>query len=70
MIWSGKGFRFKFPAKNPHPLAMGILNITPDSFSGDGLRNTTAILKRAREIEKEGAEVILINGKSLHNHFS
>jgi dihydropteroate synthase len=64
MIWSGNGFRFKFPTKNPRPLVMGILNITPDSFSGDGLRNTSTILKRAREIEKEGADILDIGAES------
>lgn len=44
---------------------MGILNVTPDSFS-DGGKYTKAeeALKRAKEIESEGADFIDIGGQS------
>jgi len=48
------------------PRLMGILNATPDSFSGDGARLTTleARVARARELVQEGAEVIDVGGES------
>src|SRR5436305_15289787 len=46
------------------PLLMGILNATPDSFSGDGARLATVddLIARARELADEGAEVIDVGG--------
>jgi dihydropteroate synthase len=48
------------------PRLMGILNATPDSFSGDGARLATleARVARARELVEEGAEVIDVGGES------
>jgi dihydropteroate synthase len=48
------------------PRLMGILNATPDSFSGDGARLETldARVARARELVVEGAEVIDVGGES------
>lgn len=44
---------------------MGILNVTPDSFSDGGqFLNPDAALSRAREMEKEGADIIDIGGQS------
>jgi len=44
---------------------MGILNVTPDSFSDGGKFNTLEkALKRAKELEKEGADIIDIGGES------
>ena len=44
---------------------MGILNITEDSFSGDGLLgNTQAAVKKALQMEKDGADIIDIGGES------
>jgi len=44
---------------------MGVLNVTPDSFSGDGLhRDLDAIVARAREIEASGADIIDVGGES------
>jgi len=47
---------------------MGILNITPDSFSGDGLLEGTDLLKnalgRAEEFLEEGADILDIGGES------
>jgi len=47
------------------PLVMGILNVTPDSFS-DGGRYTrvSAALERAREMVEEGADIIDVGGES------
>lgn len=44
---------------------MGILNVTPDSFSDGGLYlNTDKAVERSFEIEKEGADIIDIGGES------
>jgi len=44
---------------------MGILNVTPDSFSDGGLYiYTDRAVERALEIEKEGADIIDIGGES------
>jgi dihydropteroate synthase len=47
---------------------MGILNITPDSFSGDGLLNTADLLQAARQQALEfvtaGADILDIGGES------
>ena len=44
---------------------MGILNITPDSFSGDGVGgDIEAAIDRARQMAGEGADIIDIGGES------
>jgi dihydropteroate synthase len=47
---------------------MGILNITPDSFSGDGLfkgdNAVEASLKQALSFEKSGADILDLGGES------
>ena len=47
---------------------MGILNITPDSFSGDGLftgdRAMEASLKQARQFVESGAHILDVGGES------
>lgn len=44
---------------------MGIINLTPDSFSGDGLgSDTDAALARAKRFEAEGADLLDIGGES------
>lgn len=49
----------------PEPLVMGVLNVTPDSFS-DGGRYTDidAAVARAQQMVEEGAELIDIGGES------
>jgi dihydropteroate synthase len=47
------------------PMVMGILNVTPDSFSdGDRYSTVAAALARAKRIEEEGASVIDVGGES------
>jgi len=48
------------------PYVMGIVNITPDSFSGDGLINLSKneIIDYAISLVKEGADIIDIGGES------
>jgi len=44
---------------------MGIVNVTPDSFSGDGLHlDLDAIVARARAFEAAGADIIDVGGES------
>lgn len=44
---------------------MGILNLTPDSFSGDGLGDDIeAAIARAKQLASEGADIIDIGGES------
>jgi dihydropteroate synthase len=44
---------------------MGIINATPDSFSGDGIyRDANAAVEKAIEFEQAGADVIDIGGES------
>lgn len=49
----------------PHPLVMGILNVTPDSFSDGGLHDTLdQAVTHARAMLAEGADLIDIGGES------
>ncbi|MBK9611096.1 dihydropteroate synthase [Candidatus Amarobacter glycogenicus] len=47
------------------PLIMGILNLTVDSFSGDGVgRDIEAAIRRAGELRSSGADIIDIGAES------
>lgn len=46
------------------PKIVGILNISPESFSGDGLIDRQAILARAAAMVAEGADIIDIGAQS------
>ena len=51
--------------KSLKPMLMGVLNVTPDSFSDGGEHNTyDAAIKRAFEMQKQGADIIDIGGES------
>jgi len=43
---------------------MGIVNVDPDSFSGDGLRDTEAAVGQAKRMVAEGADIIDVGGES------
>lgn len=45
---------------------MGIINVTNDSFSGDGLLNKPLkdIIEQAIQFDKDGADIIDIGGES------
>lgn len=62
MIFRARQFKFVFPRP---ALVMGIVNVTPDSFS-DGRKffNTSAALARALLLAEQGAEIIDIGGES------
>nr|WP_311528028.1 dihydropteroate synthase [uncultured Ralstonia sp.] len=56
--------RFRY-ARNQRPLVMGILNVTPDSFSDGGQHATRdAALRHAELLIAEGVDVIDIGGES------
>ena len=62
LIWSMKDRRLEIGG---HGLIMGILNVTPDSFSDGGrFDNPDAALERARQMIAEGAEIIDVGGES------
>ncbi|NLO90164.1 MAG: dihydropteroate synthase [Clostridia bacterium] len=51
-------------------LVMGILNVTPDSFSDGGLyNNPDAALERALEMEEQGADIIDVGAESTRPGF-
>jgi dihydropteroate synthase len=43
---------------------MGIVNVTPDSFSGDGVTDLETAVGQARQMEQDGADLIDIGGES------
>ena len=52
-------------ASRPTPLVMGILNVTPDSFSDGGVHfDQSKAVHAALQMEEDGADVIDIGGES------
>jgi dihydropteroate synthase len=43
---------------------MGIVNVTPDSFSGDGVTDLEVAVTQARQLEQDGADLLDIGGES------
>jgi dihydropteroate synthase len=43
---------------------MGIVNVTPDSFSGDGLTDPALAIERGKEMAAAGADVVDVGGES------
>jgi dihydropteroate synthase len=43
---------------------MGVINVSPDSFSGDGLADAKEAVARAKRLASEGADIIDIGGES------
>jgi len=43
---------------------MGIVNVDPDSFSGDGLRDLEAAVEQGKRFAAEGADIIDVGGES------
>ncbi len=43
---------------------MGIVNVSPDSFSGDGVTDVETAVAQARQMEEDGADLIDIGGES------
>jgi len=62
LVWECRGKSFVLGANT---LIMGILNVTPDSFSDGGrFSDPKAALERAHEMVDEGADIIDIGGES------
>jgi dihydropteroate synthase len=64
-----KKFRLRLPSRTlvlgERTLLMGVVNVTPDSFSGDGLHlDVKAAVARALEMERDGADILDIGGES------
>jgi len=64
-----KTFRLRLPSRTlvlgERTLVMGVLNVTPDSFSDGGLyARVEAAVARAFDIEREGADILDIGGES------
>jgi len=50
---------------------MGVVNVTPDSFSGDGLGlDVEAAVAQGRRFEEEGADVLDVGGESTRPDFA
>ena len=61
MIWSCRNFALDLS----RPLVMGIVNVTPDSFSDGGLYYKPGeAVARARNCVKEGADIVDLGGES------
>lgn len=58
--------KFSLPEWGKKTYVMGILNVTPDSFSGDGLLKRTVddALAQARHFVNDGADIIDVGGES------
>ncbi len=55
----------RFDAGHQRPHVMGILNVTPDSFSDGGRHaDADAALRRAQEMILEGADILDVGGES------
>src|SRR4051794_18099762 len=53
------------PAESRRPLVMGVLNVTPDSFSDGGkYASRDAAVARGEALAEEGADLIDIGGES------
>jgi dihydropteroate synthase len=68
MFRRGK-FKLRLPSRTmslgEHTLVMGVLNVTPDSFSDGGLfLDADAAVTRALEMERAGADILDIGGES------
>ena len=63
---SGQRTPTRFPFKwGARTYVMAVLNVTPDSFSGDGIYlDTDAALARAEQFVEEGADLIDVGGAS------
>ena len=62
MLWRAGRHEFRFPRPT---LVMGVLNVTPDSFSDGGkFFSVEAALERAGQMVREGADLLDVGGES------
>ena len=48
---------------------MGVVNVSPDSFAGDGLADVETAVEQAKRFEAEGADIIDVGGQSTRPDF-
>ncbi len=65
MIWKLPARGIRFPRR---PLVMGIVNVTDDSFSGDGTLEIDAALAQAKHQAEEGADIIDVGAESARTN--
>ncbi len=65
MILRARHHVFTFPRR---PLVMGIVNLSADSFSGDGLADCGAALAHARRLLADGADIIDVGAESARTN--
>jgi dihydropteroate synthase len=65
MRLQARAHRVVFPRR---PLVMGIVNLSADSFSGDGLADPDQALRRAETFLAEGADVIDVGAESARTN--
>ena len=49
---------------------MGIVNVSPESFSGDGLGDVDAAVAQALRFVEEGADILDVGGQSTRPRYS
>ena len=54
----------------PRTYVMGVLNVSPDSFSGDGLADAGRAVERALRMREAGADIIDVGGESTRPGWS
>ena len=69
LMFQRKRFRLRLPSRTlilgERTLVMGVLNITPDSFSdGGAYPDSEAAIARALQLEQEGADIVDVGGES------
>ena len=65
MVRTWKAGRFDLTYSHGKPLIMGIVNVTPDSFSDGGKHNSSKLaIEHARKLVDEGAQILDIGGES------
>lgn len=65
MILRARHHLFTFPRR---PLVMGIVNLSADSFSGDGLPDVSSALAHAEQHLKDGADIIDVGAESARTN--
>jgi dihydropteroate synthase len=68
-VFHRKQFRLRLPSRTlllgERTLVMGVLNVTPDSFSdGGAFLDSQAAVARALELERDGADLLDVGGES------
>ena len=54
----------------PRTYVMGVLNVSPDSFSGDGVADAGRAVERALRMREAGADIIDVGGESTRPGWS